>query len=270
MTMFKLHVKHTLIALFAGLSSAMAQNDGHDMNHAIGDTLLIGSLGLEVYIPHYLKADSVRWQVTNLTSHEVENYLFVDPYTLTPVTVYENATVNVWVRSKGLWYKQLIQFNAVTQNELNGTLTAPVIANARYHWYFEGEIVSMEGNEYVPTQIGSYRVAIFWDNVNARVATQSSAAFVFEVTKLGSVTAINDGISAGDIALYPSIASEEIHVANVKGSFNYAIESLSAGTTTSGTGFGAASINIANLASGMYLVRIKTEDREVSRKLIID
>lgn len=133
----------------------------------------------------------------------------------------------------------------------------------------------------------SYDVPMSWDinNMNVVVAIQRSSIFeneiiqVQEVDANSSVTGLDSRISSETIGVYPnpasgnnavvsfalaSGASVSVEIFTLQGQC-IAAESLG----QLGTGEHQHLLNVGSLASGMYLVKVKTDDRVLTTKLSV-
>ncbi|MES2619734.1 MAG: T9SS type A sorting domain-containing protein, partial [Bacteroidota bacterium] len=127
-------------------------------------------------------------------------------------------------------------------------------------WLLNGTpISSATGQNYTPTQSGNYRVVV--TDVNGCLSQQSNTIFV-------SVTGIEE-LTTGSISVYPNPATNqlninlgglqeaEVRIFNVDGKL--IIETRQSINN---------SLDISNLAIGIYLVEIKTRDVSVRRRWV--
>ncbi len=248
-------------------------NKGKDRTNAITDSLVIQTSGLQLRPYSFLHADSAVWKVRNDLTHDSSTFIYSSPEADSGITVSQNATVTAWIKTGGFWYEQLIQFNGVTQDTVSGELQAPLIPNAHYLWYYNEQVLAVSTPYYTPTHIGTYKVVITWESSGSiqRLDGENRAEFVYEVTSLPMTTGLfPTSESATGFGLYPNPANGQITIVSGKGAFEYHIENLASEEVAQGQGTDGASISIDHLIGGVYFVRIKTADKEVARKLIVN
>lgn len=244
---------------------------GTNITNPFTDSLVVSADGLQLSAFSFLNVDSIAWKVRNDITRDSTYVLYTGSGANTTITVTQNATVTVWLRSEGLWYQQLIQFNGISQNPISGAIQAPVIPSATYTWYFEDAVLPVSGASFVPTQNGTYRVVITWIGPsNARLADGANRAeFLFEVTNVMSTDLHSSSLSTTSLTLYPNPASESLTISNVSGEYVYSIKNAIGNVVAKGQAVGNSELNISHLNSGLYVVTIQTASVKVTKKLMI-
>ena len=245
---------------------------GSDFLHPITDSLVVQTTGLKLRPYSFLHADSVIWNIRANLSHDSITLAYSAPLSDSAVTILNNATVIALVKSGGLWYEQLIQFNGVTQDAVSKTIMAAIVPGAHYQWYLDNELLPVDTYFYTPTQVGTYKVVITWGDagVNQRLETANKAEFVIVVTSIHLSTGLEAGMeTSSTMEIYPNPASDKLSISHLQGTFAYSIENLQGEKVASGTMTTGADLYVGHLARGMYLLRIQSEGKELSKKVVL-
>lgn len=245
---------------------------GSDRLHALANSSVVQISGLEVRAIRSLHADSTVWKVRNDLTRDSAFYSYAAPLSDSAITVFQNATVTAWVKSQGLWYTQTIRYNGLSQDAVSGILQAPLVAEATYTWYCNGQLLSSTTASCTPTQLGTYKVVVEWPSTsfpNQRVMS-NSAEFVFEVTSLPVATSLlAQKSSDASILVFPNPALDHLTISQSGTGFRYSIESMEGVQVASGSGIATAELSVGHLSKGLYRVRIQSDGTETTKRLIV-
>jgi hypothetical protein len=196
----------------------------------------------------------------------------------TSIQIFGKGDVGAFTKSGGLYYTQTITLNGVTYDSLStGLLNAPIVPNATYSWYLNGVLIpDANTSSYLPKEKGTYTVIIYWVISNTRMANErieeshlDSAIFTYQVRQIAMPTGIYDQyLDAAEGQLYPNPASEQVQL-QMKGSFDYIIETVDAVQVLSGKGYDHTQVNLQGLKSGIYHVHIQSDGSQKVKRLMV-
>lgn len=244
-------------------------------NHELGsferpiDTTFIEQDAFTLFIPTHLQGDSAIWFVYSKDTLLTKDYIHFG----TSVELYNNATVIAHIKYNGLWYMHILDYKGIVLEEESNTLQAPVIKDAQYEWFFNGNALGVYSSSYEPTAAGTYKVVINWVEsaqaaANERVAqTSKTATFTFVV---GTVTGINDGNAAfAALNLYPNPAQESfVFEGNVQ-DIEYRIEDTRSVVVKQGQTAAGMAVSVQDLQPGVYMVHMKAGHASTTKRLVI-
>ena len=154
----------------------------------------------------------------------------------------------------------------------SGNLIAPIIKYGNYAWYYKDTLISDSTNHtFRPKKKGKYKVVVTWDNAtaNMRTAEISSVTYEFEVTQLPVPLGFENSNILNEInSVYPNPASEVAFI-NAKGTFEYSIETANTELISSGTGNELVRLDLRGMNAGIYFVRIKSNEKQTVRRLVV-
>lgn len=244
--------------------------DTNSINNPIHDSTLIVLNGNELRIRKDLPLDAVIGTV-KYNDGTVEEFL--QPR----IVLNKDAKVSVLVHSEGKWYEQSIDFKGINYDTTKGTLTAPLIENAQYEWYYNDTLLTETGASFVPNKVGTYKVVVTWvvsfaangTAYRLESAEVNSATYIFKVEKLPVVAGLEHQSLASLVSLYPNPAHSSF-VVNSPSAFNYHIEDMNANQVQRGAGFSGSVIQLEALEPGVYFVHIQTAQGQTVKRLVVE
>lgn len=233
--------------------------------HYLKDLIVIN--GLEFSVDSKYSPDSLFWKAykfdrSSFVGQQGGSYVATEP-----------GVIEALVFQNGEWYSQGAIFEGITYDTVtSGKLSVPVVANAVYRWYYNGNLLPNEtGATIIPTQIGQYKVEITWViGASLRLEETKTAVFTFNVTSLPVITSIeNEQFTTDNFQVYPNPANGYVSLRMPSGSVNYRIENASAATVLTGQASNGESINISDLAAGVYYVHFIQAEKQVVKRLVV-
>src|ERR1043165_2300075 len=128
-----------------------------------------------------------------------------------------------------------------------------------YQWYLNGNtIAGATGGQYIANQSGSYTVIV--TDINGCRATSNaiviSGIYSSETTDVGS--RLHPNPATGQLFIKTTVPVNDLYIYNAEGALVMAVKGA----------FKNVPISIASLASGVYVVEIKTKDVGVRKRLV--
>lgn len=192
------------------------------------------------------------------------------------IAIQGDAFITLYVLSNGVWYAQTEIFKGLVYDSMeSGNLSAPVVTNATYTWYYNDKILpDVTTSSYIPKDTGTYKVVVEWTTSSANKRTEAdgntnSATFTFKVTTLPTVTGLSsDQNASSSISIYPNPANQFAQL-SASGSFEYKMEDLNGAHIVSGIGYNTTELDLGNVQAGVYLVYVKTNGTQSVKRLIV-
>jgi hypothetical protein len=197
----------------------------------------------------------------------------------TIIVLKSNEVVRAYVKFNKQWYTQK-DIYYVAKDTVNcikhdikgtGNLIAPLKTNGVYTWYFKDTLISSNTSHTLyPKEKGKYKVVINWEEpANLRLEEAKTVTYEFEVTVLPLTLGVENSFSeSANNSIYPNPASDMAYI-NINGAFEYSIESANNELISTGTGNNLVHLDIQGLNTGVYFVRIKTNEKQSVKRLIV-
>ena len=234
------------------------------------DSIFILKAGISFTVKYIFDIDSIDWSIKNTQTGIVRSSNLISE------TINSDADVSVKVKSRGIWYKEHFIFKGIAYDSLASVLNAPVINSALYQWYFNGQLLTESAAQLTATQPGTYEVVVTWtesgsSSSNSRVEeVTKTATYTFVVTPK-MVTGLNEITDQNGTALqlFPNPAVDFVSITNVNGSFTYSICSVDGNEVVRGQSEAHSHIDISGLENGVYMMNIKTQFSQVTKRIIV-
>lgn len=234
------------------------------------ETKFIEQQGFTLSVPTHLQGDSIIWFVYSKDTLLTKDYIHFG----TSIELYNNAAVVAHVKHGGLWYAHILDYSAIIRDPESNVLQVPVIKDAQYEWFFNGNSIGVHTPSYKPTVAGTYTVVITWVEqgqgaANTRVAqTLKTAKFTFVVD---AITGVEEGnqILAG-LSLYPNPAQDSFVFDGNLQAIEYRIEDTRSVVVKQGQAAAGVAVSVQDLQPGVYLVHMKTGEASTTKRLVIE
>ncbi len=141
----------------------------------------------------------------------------------------------------------------------NGNTLSLSQVGSSYQWYLNGEVIDLAfGSEYVVTVSGDYHAVVVYAN-----GCESTTEAINVI-----VTSIWDAKDILEITTYPNPVKEEVFLQGIEGDFNYKIFDFT-GSLVGQNSTTKQSISVGNLSEGVYVIRIKQNEKTYQARFVI-
>lgn len=209
--------------------------------------------------------DICEGESTTLSASGGSSYLWDNAETTSEITVSPNSTQNYNVtvtNSAGCSDNAsvTVSVNALPAQPVisaNGSILESTTATS-YQWYFNGvPIENATGSSYTPTQAGDYTVEIFDENGCSSVS-EPYTWFAVGVDELDMSTMLFPNPTNGSVVVSSTERMQQIQIIDMLGKI----------VLTSYPNASRTSLDLSNIASGVYSLRMQIGNDHVTKQLI--
>jgi hypothetical protein len=211
-------------------------------------------------------ATTYNWVITGAVSSKVNDtqysIVFSNPgtvtITVTPINQ-TNGPCSGAPITKTITVSSTPNKPVITQT---GTTLSASAGAASYQWYVGSTLITTATSQtYIPTQNGQYRVEV--------KGTAPSSCNIFSDPFNYAITAIKEDQRFDNFSFYPNPVITSIHVNFVK-KFDIEFYNLNGQKVLQKANLqGEQEIDMSDLNKGIYIMRIKSEGKYASRKIIL-